>query len=260
MDQNLWNKSQRLTIGSIAKLFNLNSSTLRFWEKKNLLNTLRNDNNYRNYDYQSLLEISDLVMMKNMGLTLEDMRKSSNMNLSQLSELYESRTHALEQQIHGLHEILSKISETRNLIAEINKICLCKKVIVSEPNVLQIITHKSINDPTVWRKYFSGQYQYGAVLFPNNKNSYDEFWGWIPRIPEPEEQSIWEYTPSAKTFAQCAMWVNVTDRDKNNIDEIRTFFRTHNYKTGVIIARYICTTYEYGSHNDFYKAWVEIEK
>lgn len=259
MGNNLWDKSQRLTIGSIAKLFGLNPSTLRFWEKKNLLNTLRNNNNYRDYNYQSLLDISDLVLMKNMGMTLEDMRKSPNLSLLQLSELYESRTQALQEQIKNLNEILSKTIETKNLMEEFNAICLCREVVISEPDVRQIVPHKRIDDPTVWRKYFSGQYQFGAVLFPNSNNSHDEIWGWIPQYPEPEKDSIWEYAPGDKTFAQCAMWVSVDDRKKNNTAEIRSFFYTRGYKTGIIVARFVCTAREHGSHNDFYKAWVEIE-
>jgi len=259
MEKNSWDKSQRLTIGTIAKLFGLNPSTLRFWEKKNLLNTLRNYSNYRDYDYQSLLDISDLVLMKSMGMTLEDMRKSPNMNLAQLGELYESRTRALQEQARNLNEILSKTNETKNLMAEFNALCLCREVVISEPDVRQIIQHKRIDDPTVWRKYFSGQYQFGAVLFPNSNNSHDEIWGWIPKDPEPKGARIWEYTPGDKTFAQCAMWVSVDDRKKNNVDEIRSFFKERGYKTGIIVARFVCTAREYGSRNDFYKAWVEIE-
>lgn len=258
MENNNWDKSKHLTIGSLAKLFGLNTSTLRFWEKKGLLNAIRNSNNYRRYDYQSLLDVCDLILMKNMGLTIDDMRKAPSLGLHELESLYDSRITALKDQVRDLHEILSKIHDTKDLMAEFNTLCLCEEIIISEPDILQLIPHKKLDDPTVWRKYFSGQYQFGFVFNPGVGGRYDESWGWIPKTPEPAYQSVWNYELGSKTFAQCTMWVNVEDRSKNSIEEIKSLFNTHNYRIGSIVARYICTAHEYGCRNDFYKAWVEI--
>jgi hypothetical protein len=42
------------------------------------------------------------------------------------------------------------------------------------------------------------------------------------------------------------------------VDELHAFFRASGYVTGMIVARYVCTAYELGSRNDFYKAWIEL--
>lgn len=259
MENSLWDKSQKLSIGGIAKLFGISASALRFWEKEGLLKTPRNENNnYRSYDYPSLLEISDLVLMKNMGMTLEDMRKSPCMGLSGLGALYAQRSDALAEQIDKLEEILRKVNATRELMREFNELYRSKEVVISEPDIRQIIPHKKIDDPTVWRKYFSGRYQFGTVFFTDGKNNHSETWGWVLTVPEQTEGSIWDYKPGERTFAQCAMWVNVKNRRKNNVDEIRAFFQSSGYKTGMIVARYVCTAFEYGACNDFYKAWIEL--
>lgn len=259
MEFRLWDKSQRLTIGSMAKLFGMNASTLRFWESEGLLKTERNpDNNYRDYDYQSLLDISDLVLMKNMGMTLEDMRRYPCIGLSGLGTLYANRSNALAAQIAKLEEILCKVNDTRELMREFNALYRSKEIVISEPDVLQMIPHKRIDDPTVWRKYFSGQYQFGTVFLPDGKDGYSEIWGWVPAVPEPGENSIWEFKSGERVFAQCAMWVNVRNRKRNNVDELHAFFRASGYATGMIVARYVCTAYELGSRNDFYKAWIEL--
>lgn len=259
MEINLWDKSQRLSIGGMARLFGMNASTLRFWEKEGLLKTERNENNnYRDYDYQSLLDISDLVLMKNMGMSLESMRRLPRIGLSGLAALYAGRSDAIAGQIARLEEILRKVNATRELMREFNELYRSKEVVVSEPDVLQLIPHRRIDDPTVWRKYFSGEYQFGTIFMPDGGGGHNEIWGWVPSKPEPAGNSVWEYRPGERTFARCAMWVNVKNRKFNNTDEIRAFFSARGHKTGIIVARYVCTAYEYGAKNDFYKAWIEL--
>lgn len=261
VDLKSWDKNQRLSIGSMAKLFGINASTLRFWEKEGLLRPGRNrGNNYRDFDYQALLDISDLVLMKSMGMSLESMRESPRMSLAGFGTLYAGRSDAIAEQIRRLEEVLGKVRATRELMREFNEICNAREIILSEPDVMQIIPHKKLNDPVAWRKYFAGQYQFGTVFLPDGGDEHREIWGWVPSRPEPDEQSVWSYQPGQHTFALCAMWVNVADRRKNNVQDLRAFYRSFGRSTGMIVARYVCTAFEQGNRNDYYKAWIEINE
>ncbi len=254
-----WDKNQRLSIGSMARLFGINASTLRFWEKEGLLRPVRNrGNNYRDFDYQALLDISDLLLMKSMGMSLESMRESPRMSLAGFGALYASRSDAIAEQIQRLEEVLGKVKATRELMREFNAICSAREVILSDPDVLQIIAHKKLDDPVAWRKYFAGQYQFGTVFLPDGSDGHREIWGWVPARPDSNEESIWSYQPGQHTFALCAMWVNVEDRRKNNVEELRAFYRSFGHSTGMIVARYVCTAFEHGLRSDYYKAWIEL--
>lgn len=242
----------------MAKLFGLNASTLRFWESEGLLQAQRNrNNNYRDYDYQSLLDISDLVLMKNMGMSLESMRESPHMGLAEIGALYENRSDAIAVQIARLEEVLRKVDATRELMREFNEIYQKREIIPSEPDVLQVIPHKSIDDLVVWSKYFSGEYQFGMVFLPDG-GGLTEIWGWVPSARVETDDSIWEYKPGERSFSLCAMRINVEDRQQNNIDEIRATFSSLGRDTGMIVARFVCTACEDGVRNDYYKAWIEL--
>ncbi len=253
-----WDKSQRLTIGSIAKLFGLNTSTLRFWESQGLLKAQRNkENNYRDFDYQSILDISDLVLMKNMGMSLRSMREFPQMGLADIRTLYENRSEAITRQISQLQEILRKVSATRELMQEFNEVYMRREILPSEPDVLQLIPHKRLDDPVAWRKYFAGEYQFGMVMLPDG-GDYREAWGWIPSKREEADEIIWEYKPGERSFSLTALRIAVEDRRENNIDELRAMFSSLGRETGMIVARYVCTACEGGVRNDYYKAWIEL--
>jgi hypothetical protein len=117
---------------------------------------------------------------------------------------------------------------------------------------------KKLDDPVAWRKYFTGEYQFGTVFLPDGSDGHREIWGWVPSAPDPNEESIWSYQPGERAFALCAMWVSVADRRKNNVEELRAFYRSFGRETGMIVARYVCTAFEHGSRNDYYKAWIEL--
>lgn len=49
------NIKQSFSIGEIAELLNIPTSTLRFWEKKGLFSIPKSDNRYRMYSYLDLV-------------------------------------------------------------------------------------------------------------------------------------------------------------------------------------------------------------
>ena len=55
-------------ISRIADIVGLNASTLRFWEKENLIRFERNsDNNYRRPSFQNLLQEWAILMFRSLG-------------------------------------------------------------------------------------------------------------------------------------------------------------------------------------------------
>ncbi len=66
---------KQYSIGEISKLCNVSKKALRFYEKKGLLSSLRQDyNNYRAYTQEELLRLPVLKYYKQMGFRLEEMR------------------------------------------------------------------------------------------------------------------------------------------------------------------------------------------
>lgn len=253
-----WDTTQYLNIGALSDLFSIPTSTLRFWEKKGLIKADRIiSNNYRIYDYQTILKLTDLIHMKNMGMSLENMKKYPIMNLGQLEDLYSTHEDMLLETIKHYEEVHKRVTETRRLIQEFNMLTVSEEITISDPDIMQIIPHNRIDDKEVWKKYFSGQYQFGAIIFEKDKG---EAWGWIPSSIEEDTEAIWEYKEGEKEYALFALWVDVYDRSKNNLKELSYKCLNMGFTPGITVARYICTALEGDSRKDCYKAWVEIKK
>lgn len=63
-------------IGDMSKICNISKKALRYYDKINLIPSLRHDyNNYRYYTYEALLMVPVIKYYKQMGFTLEEMKQ-----------------------------------------------------------------------------------------------------------------------------------------------------------------------------------------
>ncbi|TQV88672.1 redox-sensitive transcriptional activator SoxR [Aliikangiella coralliicola] len=73
------------TIGEAAERCDINASTLRYYEKRNLVSSIRTQGNQRRYHHSMLRRISVIKAAQNLGLTLEEIEDA-------LSSLPNNRT------------------------------------------------------------------------------------------------------------------------------------------------------------------------
>lgn len=95
----------QILIGEIAKKTNLPESTLRYYEKKGLLQVKRNKNGIREYEESDIEWIKFICRLKETGMCLSDIRHYSELRYQgdwtmaeRLSILQEHRIYILEQQ------------------------------------------------------------------------------------------------------------------------------------------------------------------
>lgn len=62
------------TIGELARLFNLNPDTLRYYEEKGILHPLRSENHYRMYGIQDICTLNVVRALRELGMPLEKIR------------------------------------------------------------------------------------------------------------------------------------------------------------------------------------------
>lgn len=66
----------RYKIGELADYFGVSTDTIRFYEKKGLLRSIRDEeNNYRQYTREDLIFFGYLVHLRQMGVSLEELQK-----------------------------------------------------------------------------------------------------------------------------------------------------------------------------------------
>ena len=66
---------QILTIGEMAKLFDVSTDTLRYYEQEGLLQSQRNsENGYRYYSYEDLFVFMDILLFRSLGIAVKEIR------------------------------------------------------------------------------------------------------------------------------------------------------------------------------------------
>lgn len=64
-----------MKFNEVSKRYNLNDSTLRYYEKVGLLNDMKRENGVRDYQDKDLDRIEFILCMKDVGLSIEQLRQ-----------------------------------------------------------------------------------------------------------------------------------------------------------------------------------------
>lgn len=62
-------------INEVAEEFNVNPNVLRFYEKKKLLTPKRNDNGYRMYSIEDMLQFQMILLYRKMGFSIDNISR-----------------------------------------------------------------------------------------------------------------------------------------------------------------------------------------
>ncbi|AOR23148.1 MerR family transcriptional regulator [Clostridium taeniosporum] len=69
----------KYTISEIAKMFNITTNKVRFYEKKGLLEPLRNENNdYRTFTKQDIIKLQSILLYRSIGIPIKDIKNILN--------------------------------------------------------------------------------------------------------------------------------------------------------------------------------------
>lgn len=104
---------QKWTIGEMAKLFSVSTDTLRYYEKAGLLSSGRHpENGYRYYSYDDLFVFMDILLFRNMGVAVKDIRPMvTAMDLGDIK-------HVLLQNEGLIEEKIAALGRQRKLLAQ----------------------------------------------------------------------------------------------------------------------------------------------
>lgn len=74
------------TIKTIAEKLNISVSTIRYYEKKGLLNIHREQNNYRKYSLEDEKKLKLILVMKYSGFSIKEIKELLSLNSEQVLE------------------------------------------------------------------------------------------------------------------------------------------------------------------------------
>jgi DNA-binding transcriptional MerR regulator len=106
----------RYTIGEVAKKFNINISTLRYYDKEGLIPNLeKNESGNRVFDEEAISGLITIECLKKSGMSIKDVKtfidwcQEGDETLKERLEMFLTRREALQSQIKELQSTLNYI-------------------------------------------------------------------------------------------------------------------------------------------------------
>ncbi|WP_086335665.1 MerR family transcriptional regulator [Enterococcus mundtii] len=237
----------------MANLFNIEPSTIRFWEKKQLISLSRDEeNNYRYFDAHSILQLVDITFFRNLEIPITDLILHLNGDLDQRNQILNNTLVTVDNWIKQLNAV-SKVLNTRiREIAHIND-CLDGKKNLNlrfpfskfEPLDLYKKEHVSslLNNPTNFLLLFTGDHfdtiteEIGIIDIPDNT---------IPKDHIEESREL---------YFGGVLTVDRYDYNENNLNKLlKSIQDSANYSS--VIAQYIIGGLENNRPIDYYFFWL----
>lgn len=109
----------KILIGEMAKLHNISTQTLRYYDKIGLFKPRHVDENngYRYYDIEQCGNLDSILFLKNLGMPLEEIENYfKNRNLSSIKDVLKNQQERLEEEIKILKERSTAIDNKVNAL------------------------------------------------------------------------------------------------------------------------------------------------
>ena len=247
-------KAVELTILEVSKIFNIQKSTLRYWESEGLISLDRNPNNYRSYTMTSIYEISDILFYRSLGMPIKSLKNYRDMASEELEILLDENISKVEQQIKDLEETKQRIKFKQKLLDEYKKL-LENPYLESQPDFKLLSSFKFTNQE-YWEKSTKDLYFTGLFL----NETHDEL---IPGFvvdkedKQPiEKEILWKDDGKKKRYLTCILEVSYENRQISNLEFHFRNMRKRGFRPGIVLARHLITGFD-GERKDYYKAWIE---
>lgn len=100
----MWDKDKTVNISTVSETFGIPASTLRYWESMGLISLSRRENNYREYTYSSLLDLSDICYLRNLGIPIKAIKEYQTLSLADSNALYLKKKASLKHRLTACKE------------------------------------------------------------------------------------------------------------------------------------------------------------
>lgn len=242
---------EKILINEVSDLLKIPTSTIRFWEKKELFHLPRDEeSNYRYFDKKSLLEIIDIAFFRRLKIPVKKLKnylqgdlKVREINLIQTKKI-------LDDQIRDLmvaHEQIDKMLKNIQLVNQLKDRKKKESIPFQSIDSLDFFYENHANqyliDPTDFILYFSGE---------KFKHWEEGIVGSIDHIEN--EKYLWKNQSKEKTYYTSLLTVDAMNYQKNDLKEIkkRLELTRNNYE---VVCQYLTSGKENDKLVDYYKCW-----
>lgn len=264
--------NEKWAIGEVAKLFDVSTDTLRYYEKIGILSSNKNgDNGYRYYSYDEIVVLMDILFFRNMELSVKDIKLIiTKMDIGDIKNILYQNQRIVENRIQELIKLKKMISQA----ASQYKLCeerLGEFLIVSAPEFKYKLIGKQSDDlVTVIRKYkkedwIDDRIRYTLLVSQEELLKSPNFSSAQVGISIDEENlCMMDFSERGELLSlHDANYLYTIVGTSYSEQENDTLSKALNYLTeegravnGPMIARYIASSHKDGL--DYYEVWIGI--
>jgi DNA-binding transcriptional MerR regulator len=243
------------TIGEIAKLFQIPTSTIRYWEEKEIFSAKRNDeNDYREYTIQTIIELLDVVFYRNLNIPIQKMKNFNRLRPEEIYSLLEDTEVEVQQELQHLKKKFRGIARRKEQLESLFH--LQEKQYEKEPiNIKKIVPFDLLNAEDMQIQL---QQLANFVLYKEKEE--ELFQMGLAVSGESSKKEIWKSEPEqTPLYVTCLLTCDAENFDSNNFIEHKNAMNSQGFSIKGVIASYLATASEgNGKTMDYYKAWLEI--
>lgn len=254
-----------MDIDAIARLLDIPKSTLRFWEKKGLISAKRGENNYRYYDDRYVVDVSDILLLRKMDVSINEISRLKTMEASELEDFYDCLLYDIEEKIAAFHRTERFIEKRRKLLYQIQKlqnnpyVVVCFGELAIPESIVKFDTYNPQAVSTYLENPFSGQY---CLYFDRDASCNDYEEGWILQDGDMSAESLWapQEEDKHKHYLRCLLVGDGYTNRKNNLSEHLQYMKRNGMAPGRIVARYLHDAYSKEEQKtvSYYCAYIEM--
>lgn len=249
---------KKILIHEVAKLLDLDASTIRFWEKKGLLHLKRDkENGYRYFDNQSLIEVMDIIFFRNLQLPIKDLKSHQEATVKEREASFiavKAELTELKKKIVLTEAILDRRIKATSEVDKLQNVG--SKVINKEVNFKKIESFDLFNESHV-RLYLSDPSSYTILFSGEDYTDFQEGITGTSETKNDQAELIWDYKDLKQIIYAGLLKIDAHNYKINNLLEISKILG-YPWKEYRVIAQYLASGNEGHKTIDYYDCWFFI--
>lgn len=244
---------KEIHIKELAELFNVPPSTLRFWEKKGLLDFERiTHSQYRTASMETIRNLCDITFYRKLSVPIAEIKEliqTDYLNIEQI--LLKNR----EQLMENLKQLNFSVE---SIDAKLTQISILKEL---EKNPFEFVTTAlpAIRPFDIFeRSDIHNLVRFERdllVMIPAQKQS-DYRYGVFVSDDYPKEKLIRNKDEQPKKYLKVLLKTHYEKIEHNNLNHYYEYLYSQGYRPGLALGKVLISSFNGEAHN-FYETWIE---
>lgn len=240
------------TIGEVAKLLDVPTATLRFWEEKGLFSVEKGENRYRHYTHRDLVRIASVVFYRNLGIPVAQVHWMNTYSLEQYTQQIRSLQSQLEEQLNMYQRMYRRTQNELGHLAQIEQ--LAHQAFLEEEVPFDAVASFDYREKEKLVRYAQDPSCY--VRYTDTRDTSSETRGIIALPEYPEHTLLWKKRPDT-VFLTFLIRELAEEGYQSDVEHTLSLIRRE-YRTGTLLSQYLITARENGRQVDYLKGYLEV--